>query len=153
VPLLAAALFQAVAAFLLIGRDGAHANGEKAEALVHKNPFLLSEVLKFGAILAVVMLAAGIAQSVYGNSGLWAVAAISGLADVDAMTLSIANMGPATSAGVGAILLTIGVNNLAKSIYGWITGGNRLGVMLFTLNMAAIAVAVAAWWFVPPLSL
>lgn len=152
VPLLAAALFQAVAAFLLIGRDGAAADGETAEALVHKNPFLLSEVLKFGAILAAVMLAAGIAQSLYGNSGLWAVAAISGLADVDAMTLSIANMGPATSAGVGAILLTIGVNNLAKSVYGWIAGGNRLGLMLFTLNMAAIAVAVAAWWFLPPLS-
>lgn len=153
VPLLAAALFQAVAAFFLIGREGAMANGERAEALVHKNPFLLSEVLKFGAILAAVMLAAGIAQSLYGNSGLWAVAAISGLADVDAMTLSIANMGPATSAGVGAILLTIGVNNLAKSIYGWVAGGNRLGLMLLALNMAAIAVAVAAWWFLPSLSL
>ena len=152
VPLLAAALFQAVAALFLIGRDGAVANGEKAEALVHKNPFLLSQVLRFGAILAAVMLAAGIAQSVYGNNGLWAVAAISGLADVDAMTLSIANMGPATSSGVGAILLTIGVNNLAKSVYGWISGGNRLGLLLLALNMAAIAVAVAAWWFLPPIS-
>lgn len=149
VPLLSAALFQAVSAFFLIGRDGAKANGEKAEALVHKNPFLLSEVLKFGAILAAVMLAAGVADSMFGHKGLMAVAAISGLADVDALTLSVANMGPATSNGVAAILLTIGVNNLAKSIYGWISGGGRLGLMLFTLNMAAIAVAVAAWWMLP----
>ena len=151
VPLLAAALFQAIAAFLLIGRDGTMVDGEQAEALVHKNPFLLSQVLRFGGILAIVMLAAGIAKSIYGDSGLWAVAAISGLADVDALTLSVANMGPATSAGVGAILLTIGINNIAKSTYGWMAGGRQLGVMLFALNMAAIAVAVAAWWFLPPL--
>lgn len=151
VPLLAAALFQAIAAFLLIGRDGSMVDGEQAEALVHKNPFLLSQVLRFGGILAIVMLAAGIAKSIYGDSGLWAVAAISGLADVDALTLSVANMGPATSAGVGAILLTIGINNIAKSTYGWMAGGRQLGVMLFALNMAAIAVAVAAWWFLPPL--
>lgn len=148
VPLLAAALFEGLAAFLLIGRDGG--NGEaKPEGLVHKNPFLLSEVLRFGAILAAVMLAAGIAQSVWGSSGLMAVAAISGLADVDAMTLSVANMGPATTAGVGAILLTVAVNNTAKSIYGWVAGGIKLGLMLLALNMAAMAVAVAAWWFLP----
>ena len=52
---------------------------------------------------------------------------------------------------MGAILLTIGVNNLSKSAYGWMAGGRKLGVMLFALNMAAIAVAVAAWWFLPPL--
>lgn len=148
VPLLAAALFQALAAFLLIGRDG-KADGAGAEGLVHKNPFLLSEVLRFGAILAAVMLAAGIAQSIWGNGGLMAVAAISGLADVDAMTLSVANMGPATMTGVAAVLLTIGVNNAAKSIYGWVAGGTRLGLILLTLNMAAMAVAVAAWWFLP----
>ena len=121
VPLLAAALFQAVAAYLLIGRD-AHNGEPKADDLVHKNPFLLSEVLRFGAILGVVMLAAGIANSLWGSGGLMAVAAISGLADVDAMTLSVANMGPATAAGVAAILVTIGVNTIAKSIYAWIAG-------------------------------
>ena len=147
-PLLAAGLFQGAAAFLLIGRDGK--NGEAAaEGLIHKNPFQLSEVLRFGGILATVMLAAGIAQSVWGSGGLMAVAAISGLADVDAMTLSVANMGPATTAGVGAVLLTIGVNNAAKSLYGWAAGGTKLGLMLLTLNMAAMAVAVAAWWVLP----
>jgi len=152
VPLLAAALFQALAAFLLIGRDG-KADGAGAEGLVHKNPFLLSEVLRFGAILAAVMLAAGIAQSVWGNGGLMAVAAISGLADVDAMTLSVANMGPATMTGIAAVLLTIGVNNAAKSIYGWVAGGTKLGLILLSLNMAAMAVAVAAWWFLPTVPL
>ena len=150
VPLLAAALFQGLAAVLLIGRDGK--GGAKPEGLVHKNPFLLSEVLRFGAMLAAVMLAAGIAQSIYGDSGLMAVAAISGLADVDAVTLSVAGMGPASRAGVAAVLIAIGVNSIAKSAYAWYAGGGRLGLMLLVLNLAAIAVAAVAYFLLPSLN-
>ena len=149
VPLLAAALFQGVAAILLIGRDGK--GGGRPEALVHKNPFLLPEVLRFGAILAAVMLAAGIAQSVYGNSGLMAVAAISGLADVDAVTLSVAGMGPASTAGVAAVLIAIAVNSIAKSAYAWYAGGGPLGLLLLVLNIAAIAAAAIAYVLLPSL--
>ncbi|MFN4141293.1 MgtC/SapB family protein [Aestuariivirga sp.] len=152
IPLIAAALFQLLAALLLIGRE-ARAGGEKPEELVHRNPFLLSEVLRFGAILAAVMLAAAVAQSIYGDGGLMAVAAISGLADVDALTLSVANMGPATAVGVAAVLLTIGVNNIAKSVYGWVAGGTRLGLLLLAFNLAAMAVAVAAYYLLPSLPL
>jgi uncharacterized membrane protein (DUF4010 family) len=151
VPLIAAALFQGLAAYVMIGRD--HKNGEAgADTLVHKNPFLLPEVLRFGAILGAVMLAAGIAHSVYGSGGLIVVAAISGLADVDAMTLSVANMGPAAAAGVAAVLLTIAVNNIAKSAYGWIAGGTKLGLLLLGFNLAAMAIAVVAYLLVPSLS-
>jgi len=151
-PLLGAALFQGLAAFVLIGRDGKQGEA-KPEDLVHKNPFLLSEVLKFGAILGIVMLAAGIAKSLFGNSGLMAVAAVSGLADVDALTLSVANMGPASTAGVSAVLLCIGVNSIAKSIYAGVAGGLRLGALLFGLNMAAMAVAVASYLLLPSVHL
>lgn len=150
VPLAAAALFQAAAAYVLIGRDG-KTGGASPEGLVHKNPFLLSQVLRFGAVLGVVMLAAGIAQSVFGRSGLMAVAAISGLADVDALTLSVANMGAVTTSGVQAVLLCIGVNTLAKSIYGWLAGGARLGVRLLAFNMTAMVVAVASYLLIPSL--
>jgi uncharacterized membrane protein (DUF4010 family) len=135
---------------LLIGRDGK--GGAKPEGLVHKNPFLLSEVLRFGAMLAAVMLAAGIAQSVYGDSGLMAVAAISGLVDVDAVTLSVAGMGPASRAGVAAVLIAIGVNSIAKSAYAWYAGGGRLGLLLLVLNLAAIAAAAVAYFLLPSLN-
>jgi uncharacterized membrane protein (DUF4010 family) len=152
VPLLAAAAFQGLAAWLLIGRD--RRGGEaKPEGLVHRNPFELPEVLKFGAILGVVMLAAGIGKSLYGDSGLMAVAAISGLADVDALTLSVANMGPATAVGIAAILLTLGVNSAAKAVYAGIAGGMKLGITLFVLNMAAMAVAVVSYLLLPSLQL
>ena len=148
VPLLAAAIFQAVAAWLLIGHEGLSGQ-ERPQDLVHKNPFLLSEVLKFGAILGVVMLASGIARSLFGNSGLMVVAGISGLADVDAITLSVANMGGQAVTGVAAILLAVGVNSAAKAVYAGIAGGAKLGITLFLLNMAAMAVAVASYILVP----
>lgn len=148
VPLVAAAVFQAIAAWLLIGREG-RGSQERPQDLVHKNPFLLSEVLKFGAILGVVMLAAGIARSLFGNSGLMVVAGISGLADVDAITLSVANMGGQAVAGVAPILLAVGVNSTAKAVYAGIAGGARLGITLFLLNMAAMAVAVTSYLLIP----
>lgn len=150
VPLLAAALFQGLTAYLLIGRDDKGAAGP--EGLVHRNPFLLPEVLRFGAILAAVMLAAGIARSVYGDGGLLAVAAISGLVDVDAVTLSVAGMGAPDAAGVAAVLTAIAVNSVAKSAYAWYAGGGRLGLLLLVLNLAAIAVAVAAFFLLPSLN-
>ena len=152
VPLLAAALFQGLAAWALIGRDG-HDGEAKPDGLVHKNPFLLSEVLKFGALLGVVMLAAGIAKSLFGNSGLMVVAGLSGLADVDALTLSVANMGPASTIGAGAVLLCIGVNTMAKAVYAGIAGGMQIGITLFSLSTAAMAVAVVSYVLVPSLHL
>ena len=77
------------------------------------------------------------------------VAAISGLADVDALTLSVANMGAGHGGGDAAILLTLGVNSAAKAVYAGIAGGMRLGITLFLLNMAAMAVAVASYLLVP----
>ncbi|MCA3555176.1 DUF4010 domain-containing protein [Aestuariivirga sp.] len=147
-PLLGAALFQGLAAWLLIGRDGRD-GGAGPEGLVHKNPFLLSEVLKFGALLGIVMLAAGIGKTMFGNSGLMAVAGISGLADVDALTLSVANMVPVSPVAVAAILLCVGVNTGAKAVYAGIVGGMRLGLILFVLSMAAMAVAVASHVLIP----
>lgn len=148
-PLLAAAVVQAISAALLIGREGK--DGTEAQGLVHRNPFLLSEVLRFGAMLAAVMLAAGIAQSIFGGSGLLAVAAISGLADVDAVTLSVAGMGGPDQIGVAAVLVAIGVNNIAKSLYAWSAGGSRLGLLLLALNIAAIAVAGLTYFLLPSL--
>ena len=136
---------------LLIGRDH-RLGGDGPDPLIHRNPFLLPEVLKFGAMLAAVMLAAGIAQSIWGGSGLLAVAAISGLADVDALTLSVANMGPATATGVVAVLTAIGVNSVAKSIYAWAAGGAAIGLMLLGINLSAMAVAVAAYVLLPTIS-
>ena len=140
--LLAAAAVSAAAATVMLLARGKHGNDPK-DALVHKNPFELSEVLRFGAILGVVMLAAVFARRYIGDEGLLAVAALSGLADVDALTLSVARMGSASDVAVNAILLAAGVNTLAKTVYAGMAGGSRLGLLLLLINTPVLAVAAA----------
>jgi uncharacterized membrane protein (DUF4010 family) len=56
-----------------------------------RNPLDLRVAVGFALILAIVMVAARAAQVQFGTGGLYAVAAVSGLADVDAITLSVAS--------------------------------------------------------------
>ena len=140
--LLAAAAVSVAAATVMLLARGKHGNDPK-DALIHKNPFELLEVLRFGAILGVVMLAAVFARRYIGEEGLLAVAALSGLADADAITLSVARMGSVSDVAVNAILLAVGVNTLAKTFYAGVAGGSRLGLALLLVNTPVLAMAAA----------
>jgi uncharacterized membrane protein (DUF4010 family) len=59
---------------------------------VQDNPSELKGALFFGVIFAVVLLAAAAAKAHFGQSGLYVVAALSGLTDMDAITLSTAQL-------------------------------------------------------------
>jgi uncharacterized membrane protein (DUF4010 family) len=56
------------------------------------NPLDLATALRFGFLLAVIMVLAHGATMWLGNSGLYLLAAVDGLLDVDAISLSAASM-------------------------------------------------------------
>ena len=56
------------------------------------NPSELKPAILFGALYAIVLLAVAAAQDVLGNVGLFGAAAISGLTDIDAITLSTSQL-------------------------------------------------------------
>ncbi len=67
--------------------------GEKsAELPAQANPTELKSALFFGALYAVVILAVAAAKDHFGSSGLYTVAVLSGLTDMDAITLSTAQL-------------------------------------------------------------
>jgi uncharacterized membrane protein (DUF4010 family) len=149
-PLLAAAAAMALLAFWLIHSAPKRRKKGGADIKV-KNPFDLLEVLRFGLILAVVMLLAVAARHFFGEAGLIGLAAISGLADVDAITLSMAKTaasdmaeGPAL-----AILTAVGVNTLAKTGYAAYVGGSPIGLMVAAGTVLGFAAAAAAYLLVP----
>jgi uncharacterized membrane protein (DUF4010 family) len=116
--------------------------GETGRALELTNPFDLPTVLKFGVLLAVVMVLAEGLTRLYGEGGAYALAAASGIADVDALTLSMARLartalGPETAAT--AILVTVAVNSVAKGVLAWVAGGGGMGRRLLLISLAAIA--------------
>ena len=91
-PLVLAAAAQAGAAALLARGGGA--NHETAQALVLKNPFELRVVLEFGALLAVIMAVTKLTAEWAGSEGAYLLAVVSGLLDVDAISLSLARLTP-----------------------------------------------------------
>lgn len=82
-----------------------------------KNPFELGSAIRFGLLLAAIMLSAMAIRFWFGDTGLYALSAISGVIDVDAITLSIARMTTtdlSLDVGGKAIILAVIVNTLVK---------------------------------------
>jgi uncharacterized membrane protein (DUF4010 family) len=63
-----------------------------AQLPTQKNPAELKSALVFGAIYAFVLLAVAVARERFGSAGLYTVGALSGLTDMDAITLSTARL-------------------------------------------------------------
>lgn len=143
-PLVAAGLTMLAAAALLTRGE---AGSNDAAALDLESPFELGVVLKFGLLLAVIMLATKLAVSVGGQLGVLALAAVSGIADVDAVTISMARLGGASialSMAAAAILLTAGVNTIAKSVLAYGAGGRAAGMHVGLASAAALGAGLAA---------
>jgi uncharacterized membrane protein (DUF4010 family) len=141
--LLAGAVASGLIAAVLVGGHVQQSAGQSSD-LVMRNPFEISEVLRFGALLAVVMAAVTLARQAYGDGGLFGVAAMSGLADVDALTLSAARLDVPLTVAADAILIAIAVNTLAKTAYAGYAGGARIGGLLLLCNTAIIGIAYGA---------
>jgi uncharacterized membrane protein (DUF4010 family) len=75
-----------------------------------------------------------------------AVSALTGLADVDAVALSVPLLAPATlslEVAAQAVLAAVGMNICAKAAYAMILGGGRFGLTYAALSLAAGAAGAA----------
>jgi len=96
------------------------------EPVVVNNPMEFWPAIKFGLLLSLIMLLSKALLHWYGDSGIYLLAVISGLADVDAITLSLANMAQneiePRLAGQ-AIILAVLVNTTVKALLAaWVCG-------------------------------
>lgn len=112
-----------------------------------KNPFDLGTVLKLAGLIALIMVIAKVLKDEAGTAGLYLLAAVSGIADVDALTLSMARF---AGGDVGlqeaatAILIAAGVNTASKATIATAVGGTRLGILVGGFSAAAmVALALA----------
>jgi uncharacterized membrane protein (DUF4010 family) len=126
-------------------------NGNEAVAgpLELKNPFDLTVVLGFGALLAAIMVFAKVLTVWTGTTAVMALAAASGLAEVDAITLSMARLGRtdlAAQTAAYAILLALGVNSVAKAVLATIAGGRTIGALVAAGTALSIAAGLAGLW-------
>ena len=106
-------------------------------------PFDLGTALGFGALLAVISVLVPAAKQWLDTSGLYVLSAVSGLADVDAILISLARLhgagGLSTFATVVALGLATLANMVAKVGIAWTTGGSQFGKPVFFGYLAAVA--------------
>jgi uncharacterized membrane protein (DUF4010 family) len=147
VPVLGAAFAAgAVAAFLFFRRRLAGDAEFPLPAV--SNPTELRASLGFGALFAVVLLAAAWLSDVAGKSGLYAVALVSGLTDVDALTLSSLQLFTSGKLGgheaVVAIALALLANTAFKLGLVVTVGGKPLARRVILPTLVSVLAGAAA---------
>ena len=138
-PLGAGGLVLALGGLILMRRSRGATEGQSR--LDVANPFDLATVLKFGALLTAITIATRLVTRMTGHAGAYALAAISGLMDVDAIVLSMAQLVPgelAVEVGANAIVVAVAANTLAKAGLSWITGGAGPGWRMLLVSFLAI---------------
>jgi len=109
-----------------------------------ENPFRLRPALFFGVLFAGVLVVSEQANTLFGSSGVYATAFVSGLADVDAMTLTLSRLASEgtvdhTVATTGIVIAAI-ANTFVKAGIAWLVGTRELA-KLVTAALVAAAVA------------
>ncbi len=156
-PLLSIGLVYLLAGALLIRPGAGPGDDRERNPVTSDNPLDLPAVLKFGALLAAVMILSKVLTRFAGSSGAYALAAVSGLADVDAISLSMARHGAQevgwTAASL-AVLIAVLSNTATKVGIAWVLGGPAMGLRLAVASILALGAGAAALAFVPtPLGL
>lgn len=118
-------------------------------ALTVGNPFELRPALYFAGMIALISIASTFAAEAFGAAGSYVVGALSGLADVDAMTLSGGRQAAKGSLPVdvaaGAILLAVGSNIAVKAAMAYWVGGPASGHRIISVFAIVIAAGVTAF--------
>lgn len=115
------------------------------------NPLELWSALKIVALITAVLLLSKALDATLGVAGLYLLAAISGLADVDAITLSAARLtqgGLDLTAGATVVLIAAGVNTLVKAGLAVVLGGRAMALRILPATVAMLAAGAAGFVFV-----
>lgn len=125
---------------------------DEAGAAIASNPLQLGTALLFALLFILVSLAASWARSRFGAPGLYWLAAIVGVSDIDPFVLSIAQGSApdvALTEQTAAILVAASSNNLLKAVYAMVFAGREAGLLpaslLALLAAAGLLAAYAAF--------
>jgi uncharacterized membrane protein (DUF4010 family) len=135
-----------MAACLLVGalwRWRQSSDRDREHGVELGNPFALLPALKWGALFVAILFLAEAARRWFGTRGLLTAASLAGLADVDAITISVARgyQGGATAAL--AIVLAVATNTLVKTGIAIALGGWRFARAVTLASAVAIGAAAA----------
>ncbi len=121
---------------------------EVEEELEISNPFELAPALKFGLLFAFIIGGVHVAKHSFGNYGTYVAAFLSGLANMDAISVTIARMSEAgditNRIGVQSVVIGIVANSLSKAALSAVVGSRRLGMYVALGLLPTVLVGLGA---------
>jgi len=117
-----------------------------------KNPLELRSALILGGLLVIILLLTEWLQQEMGSAGVYLLAAISGITDVDAISLSLSRMslGDSLTLTVAAtgILIAVTINNLFKAGLAMVIGKPALGIRVGLAMLLSLIIGALSLWIV-----
>jgi uncharacterized membrane protein (DUF4010 family) len=129
--------------------QGRTARNKLTQRSAFRNPFGFWSVIGFAIFLGIIVVAGRVISERVGATGVIVGAAAMGLADVDAITVSMARLAPQTLSVqnvVFAILAAVATNMLSKLIIGIIIGSSRFALYLAGITAACFAAGGITLW-------
>ncbi len=148
-PLVPYLIAPALAAVLVAAAGARRSPGEEAPRMSLRNPLQLAGALQMALLFQAVLMAVHVAREWWGASGVIASAAVLGLTDVDALTVSMARgVAQAVSPEVAATAIAVGIlaNTGMKLALALFLGSRRFGMIAggaLALMLLALAAAIA----------
>lgn len=120
-----------------------------SQPTLNQNPLDLSSALVFGALLTAILLMGEFLGNWLGDAGIYFLAATSGIADVDAITLSLTRMSNnslAMGTAVIGIVIAAATNNLVKSALAGFVGNRQIGLLVGGPMVVSLAAGLLVAW-------
>lgn len=118
------------AALLILRRERQPDSPQAPGADIGPNPLELQTAFLFAAVFLVLSVVTRLAVQYLGNSGVYALAAVMGVTDVDPFVMGLtqsAGTGTPLSAAALAVAIAAASNNIAKGIYALSVAGSAVG--------------------------
>jgi len=147
-PFVVLGVFMALCTSVLMPREG----DDEITDIEHRNPAQVRTALTFGVLFAVVLFAVAAVKSRFGMDAVYGLALVSGLTDVDAMTLSVADLfqsGRISGADGWRVIMVASLANLlfkaGITLLFATREVTRAVLTVFGLS-AALGVSLVLWW-------
>lgn len=122
---------------------------EPSDPPLHKNPLEFKSALMFGLLLTAILILGEYLTRWVGDTGIYVLAATSGIADVDAITLSLTRLSTQTltmDVAVIGIVIASASNNLTKSGLAWVIGNRQMGMLVGLPMLLSLVAGLAVAW-------
>lgn len=128
-----------------------YSNQPVEELQINSNPLEIGEALKLGLLFGIIFGSIAFFQSKFGDMGIYIVAFLSGLTDVDAITLSLSKLALdkiSMQIAINGIIIATIINSMVKLGIVFVLGGKKLGGIIALYYLLTLLALIVPLWII-----